>query len=729
MGGYGSSPTVTASTSPTGDFDYKMHLLRQAEQQAHREECKEDNYSETVRHPDSKDGVWRGGIKGKDGNHDNLWSVWCEAVKLHADKKCLGYRVLKNGNLQDTEPYTWETYKETGEIVDGLVCGLEALGVKPGSNVGVFSRNRAEWIQAMLSCQGRSARTVALYDTLGDEALEHILNQAEIEVLFTEKNKLGKLQKLFGTSDHKVHHVIVFDFQEKYGNTNDKLSEDELKAFNEFKVEIVAFSQLASKATKKIDEAVILPKGKDLANIMYTSGTTGLPKGVMLSHLGVCCAIEGAKHRLGKGNNPLVAGDSHYSYLPLAHIFELMVEICSFSMGMCIGYSNGNIKRLAEDLEHLRPNLFIGVPRIYSKFFEKFWAQVTASNAVKKKIAKNAFGASSIYVRDNQRSGFYDKVVWKGAAGKMGLNETKLTITGAAPMPGYLMEFMKLVTNCPMIQGYGLTETTAAGGISIMKDATVGHIGIPGISNEMRLMDVPEMNYLHTDKQVIDGKDVVCPRGEIQIRGEPVFNGYYKMPDKTKECLFEDGWFATGDIGRINPNGTVSIIDRKKNIFKMSQGEYIAVEKVENQYGKSASVNQVWVYGNSHKSFIVAVVVPNALWVAKKWGNRFTCDAAPAQPEYNAAFTKMATDNYDEVKKWVFDDMKTNVGKLKGFEKIRDIHMELELDELLQGFNVVNNCLTPSFKLKRPQLLKRYTDKLKALYTANNAPPQQGEKW
>merc|ERR1711920_694797 len=160
-----------------------------------------------------------------------------------------------------------------------------------------------------------------------------------------------------------------------------------------------------------------------------------------------------------------------------------------------------------------------------------------------------------------------------------------------------------------------------------------------------------------------------------------------------------------------------------------SQGEYIAVEKVGNQYSKSPSVNQLWVYGNSHKSFIVAVVVPNAMWVTPKFGDRWTCEATPASEEYNKEFNKICTDNYDEVKKWVFDDMKENIGKLKGFEKIKDIHMELELDNLLQGFNIANNCLTPSFKLKRPQLLARYREQLMELYTKNGQAPKQGEKW
>jgi len=728
MGGYGSSPTVAASTSPTGDFDYRLHLLRQTKQQSYREEIKEADCSDVIRDPKCVQGIVRSGLKHESGFIWTIWNLWEISLKERADEKCMGWRKLdEEGKLEDE--FTWETYSTVGETVGMIVSGLESLGVKKCTNVGIFSRNRPEWTKVMLGTQGLAARTVALYDTLGDEALEHILKQAEIEVLFTEKNKLGKLLQLLKNSKgNRVRDIIVFDYQEKYGNRDDVLTEGFVHEFGDINVQLLGFTAFLKKGTKKLSECIIKADKEDLCNIMYTSGTTGLPKGVMLSNIGVLCAVESARDRIEHLVDPDERG-SHFSYLPLAHIFELMVEIFCIYGGVSIGFGCGNIKKLAEDLAALRPSIFVGVPRIYGKFYEKFWDQVSQGNFLKKKIAKDAFKSSTIYIRDNHRSGFYDAVVWKGVANKMGLNKCKITVTGAAPMPGYLMEFMKLVTGCPMLQGYGLTETTASGTISLPEDTTVGHIGVPLMGCEIRLKDVPEMNYLHTDTCIVDEKELQTPRGEIQIRGEVVFRGYYKMKEKTAEVLDQNGWFSTGDIGRVNPNGTISIIDRKKNIFKLSQGEYIAVEKVENQYSKSASLNQIWVYGNSHKSFIVAVVVPNAMWVVDKIGDMWTSAATPATDLYNTEFEKVCTENYEEVKKLVFDDMKQNTGKLKGFEKIRDIHMELKLDNILQGFNIQNNCLTPSFKLKRPQLLARYSNQLKELYTKNGQAPQQGEKW
>jgi len=728
MGGYGSSPTVAASTAPTGEFDYRMHLLRQTKLQAYLEETKDSDCSATVRDPKCEKGILRSGLEYGSSSITTLWDLWLISHKAHGGKKCLGWRRLDDeGKLE--EKFSWESYISVSETVDQIVSGLASLGVKSRTNVGIFSKNRPEWTKVMIGIQGLAARTVALYDTLGDEALEHILKQAEIEILFTEKGKLGKLLKLLkSASDSQVTNIIVFDYQDKYGNKEDVVTGGDVQEFNAINVKLKGFASFLKSGVQKASDCVIQAKGEDLCNIMYTSGTTGLPKGVMLSNLGVVCGVASAGDRIEKLLDKDDKG-AHFSYLPLAHIFELMVELWCIHSGVGIGFGCGNIKKLAEDLNALRPTVFAGVPRIYGKFFEKFWAGVSEGNFLKKKLANDAFKKSTVYIRDNVRSGFYDNIVWKGVAAKMGLDRCRVCVTGAAPMPGYLMEFMKLVTNCPMLQGYGLTETTASGGISLPEDTTVGHVGVPPLACEMRLKDVPEMNYLHTDMVSVDGKDLSAPRGEIQIRGEVVFKGYYKMRKKTEEVLDSDGWFSTGDIGRINPNGTMSIIDRKKNIFKLSQGEYIAVEKVENQYLKAPSLNQLWVYGNSHKSFIVAVVVPNAMWITAKFGDRWTCGATPASNEYNKDFLKMCMDNHDEVKKWVFDDMKENTGKLKGFEKIRDIHMELELDNLLQGFNIANNCLTPSFKLKRPQLLARYREMVMELYSKNGQAPQQGEKW
>jgi long-chain acyl-CoA synthetase len=221
-----------------------------------------------------------------------------------------------------------------------------------------------------------------------------------------------------------------------------------------------------------------------------------------------------------------------------------------------------------------------------------------------------------------------------------------------------------------------------------------GGVGPTMTCCEMKLVDIPDMNYFSTDKP--------HPRGEICARGPNIFVGYYKAEDKTRECLEPNGWFHTGDVGRLQPDGTVAIIDRKKNIFKLAQGEYVAAEKIENVYGRSPFVAQCFVYGDSLKSCLVAIVVPDPEVVAK-WA------ADAKQPNDLPALCRGAA-----LQKAVFDSM-ASIGKeagLKGFELAKAIKLEAE------PFSVDNGLLTPTFKLKRPQLKERFEPDIRALYAA-----------
>jgi long-chain acyl-CoA synthetase len=179
----------------------------------------------------------------------------------------------------------------------------------------------------------------------------------------------------------------------------------------------------------------------------------------------------------------------------------------------------------------------------------------------------------------------------------------KFILSGSAPLDPRLGEFLKICFGCPVLEGYGLTENAAGALITELDETLLAHVGAPLPHLEVKLQDDADTNYKSSNNP---------PTGEIMLRGGSVFKGYYKDPEKTKEALDPDGWFHTGDIGRWNPNGTLSIIDRKKNIFKLSQGEYVAVEYLEGVYVQATLVQQIWVYGSSYKRYLVAVVVPGA---------------------------------------------------------------------------------------------------------------------
>ncbi|CEO97683.1 hypothetical protein PBRA_005797 [Plasmodiophora brassicae] len=318
------------------------------------------------------------------------------------------------------------------------------------------------------------------------------------------------------------------------------------------------------------------------------------------------------------------------------------------------------------------------------------------------------------------RSALYDNLVFSKAAAQVGLGNCRIIVSGAAPLPPYLCEFLKILFNCPVLQGYGMTETAAAVTISLPTCPNLGHVGPPVASSELRLRSVPEMNYNVTDEH---------PRGEIQMRGSNIFKGYFKNEEAT-EGVLNDGWMSSGDIGRLNPNGTFSIIDRKKNIFKLSQGEYVAAEMVEAAYGKSPMVSQIWIYGNSYKSFVVGVVVPNSerfieIGRSKGWytGPGFTADGYPE------AFAKLWDEHLPELKHELIASLRDFEADLKGFEKARDFIVEFNVNNMGLGFTEENEMLTPTFKLRRANLLKTYMAKLRDTYKANGEPPSADEIW
>lgn len=266
-----------------------------------------------------------------------------------------------------------------------------------------------------------------------------------------------------------------------------------------------------------------------------------------------------------------------------------------------------------------------------------------------------------------------------------------MILSGSAPLDPKLAEFLRICFCCPVLEGYGLTENFAAACIATMTDTQYGHVGRPIACCEIKLADVPDMNYSAKNNP---------QTGEILIRGPNVFKGYYKEPEKTKEVLQPDGWFHTGDIGRWNANGTLSIIDRKKNIFKLAQGEYVAVEHIENTYIRSQFIQQIWVYGSSFKRYLVAIVVPDPdylkVW-SKESGIEGDYETLCKNPKLNQAI--------------VADMAKiAKAQQLNGFEHVKAITI------VSTPFTAENELTTPTFKLRRNNLIQVYKKEIDDLY-------------
>mmetsp|Transcript_11190 Transcript_11190/g.35370 ORF Transcript_11190/g.35370 Transcript_11190/m.35370 type:complete len:281 (+) Transcript_11190:1459-2301(+) len=268
-------------------------------------------------------------------------------------------------------------------------------------------------------------------------------------------------------------------------------------------------------------------------------------------------------------------------------------------------------------------------------------------------------------------------------------------LCGSAPIAADVKDFLRVAIGAQFIEGYGLTETSAAATICHPDDVSNFHVGMPALCCELKLQDVSEMGYSSAADP---------PSGEVCVRGPCVFGGYYKMEEKTREAFDADGWFHTGDIGAWTREGCLRIVDRKKNIFKLAQGEYVAAEKIETALLRCPLLAQLFVYGDSLKSYLVAVAVPDAEEVAA-WA---AAAAAPAKVAEVLREPAAAARLHKAISQQIAA-MSTEVG-LKGFERIKKLHLEGE------PWSVDNGMLTPTFKMKRNDLKKRYQAVLDALY-------------
>ncbi|NWU69592.1 ACSL5 ligase, partial [Pterocles burchelli] len=631
-------------------------------------------------------GIEGGARRGALLTDNNLLSYYFEDAKtlyevfqrgLHAsgNGNCLGYRKPK-------QPYQWLTYKQVLDRAQYLGSGLLQKGCKPSSNqfIGIFAQNRPEWIISEYACYTYSMVAVPLYDTLGIDAIVYIVNKADISIVICDTPE--KAQILLENYEQEktpcLKTIILMDLFDK------ELKDRGAKVG----VEILALQEVEELGRNNIREPVP-PKPEDLCIVCFTSGTTGNPKGAMLTHENVV-ANAAAFLRTTENTVELTSLDVTISYLPLAHMFERVVQTVFYSCGAKVGFFQGDIKLLTDDMKMLKPTLFPVVPRLLNRVYDKI--QSGAKSPVKRCLLNFAVIMKMAEIKQGiiRNDSIWDQLIFKKIQETMG-GRVRIMVTGAAPISPSVLTFLRAALGCQIFEAYGQTECSAGCTFSMPGDWTTGHVGAPLVCNIIKLDDVEEMNYYSSNNE-----------GEVCIKGPNVFKGYLKDPEKTAEAIDKDGWLHTGDIGKWLPNGTLKIIDRKKNIFKLAQGEYIAPEKIENVYVRSAPVAQVFVHGESLRSFLIGIVVPDP----------------ETLPEFAAKLGVKGS--YEEicknpaVKKAILEDM-VRLGKeagLKSFEQVKDLYIHTEM------FSVENGLLTPTLKTKRAELVKLFQKQIEALYSS-----------
>lgn len=429
-------------------------------------------------------------------------------------------------------------------------------------------KNCMEWFIAEQAIFSISGATVPFYDTLGPETAEFILKQTGTRTVVCtrlELERLCQVKKAGKCPDFST--VILADGV--ISEAVDMAKEAGLQVMSFAKVEAVGAQRIATKGHKHRP-----PSGSDVFTFCYTSGTTGDPKGALLTHTNLIAAIAANLFPVG-------IGDRHLSYLPLAHIFERVVMALCYSVGASIAFYRGDPLFLIEDMQACRPTIFPAAPRVLNKIYDKIQAGIAAAGGFKKKLFDAAVATKShnLITRGELKHALYDRLIFNKIKKGLGMDQLRVLISGSAPLSKPVMIFYRVMLGIPVVEGYGQTENAACASITALEDmSTLGHVGVPNTTVDIVLMDVPEMGYLHTDTE---HKGQPCQgRGEICIRGPAVFKGYYKEPEKTRETVDEQGWLHSGDIGLWTTQGQLQIIDRKKNIFKLSQGGTFTLDRL-----------------------------------------------------------------------------------------------------------------------------------------------------
>ncbi len=570
----------------------------------------------------------------------------------------------KTDILAGKEKGIWRKYSvnEFIEITNTLSCALLSLGLKQGNKIITIINNRPEWNFFDMAIQQIGCIHIPVYPTISKDDYEYIFKHAEPSmVVIANKSVFDKIKGLIASCE--IQHVYSID------EVNDIKPWTELMNIG---------STNKKQNLSKVIEIKQQIHPQDIATIIYTSGTTGNPKGVMLSHWNILSNVIATSkvHKLDSNTRAL-------SFLPLSHIYERMLNYHYLYLGFSIYYAE-NMGTIAENLKEVKPHIFCAVPRIFEVFFEKIQARGHDLSFLARHLFFYAIESGLNYKLEKENNSLYrlkfkllDLLVYKKIRESLG-GQLQIVVSGGAALQPRLGRLF-WAAGVKLLEGYGLSETSPVIAVN-------------------RLAPSPQV-MIGTVGPIIEGVDVkIADDGEILVKGPNVMQGYYKEPKLTSEVIDKDGWFHTGDVGMIVNNVFLKITDRKKEIFKLSSGKYIAPQPIENMLKESEFIEQAIVIGENEK-FASAIIQPNFYYL-HSW----------------CAFRKIHfIDNSDLIKHPTITELYQKI--------VNEINLKLGQTEQIKRIRLIPDTwsyetgeLSPTLKLKRKFIMHKYRKLINEIY-------------
>ncbi len=568
--------------------------------------------------------------------------------------------------------WTNMSWKDLSSKVMKTAQAMAEIKIKPKENVGIYSQNMAIYLVTDFAAYANRAVMVPMYATSSPSQVEYIVKDANIRVLFVgEQFQYNNAYKVKKESSNGLQ-LIVFD-----KNVVLKTDDETTLFFDDF-ITLGDNSESSALVNARLRQL----KGSDLANIIYTSGTTGEPKGVMLDHDNYMAAFKLNVARLTQMSEK----DLSMCFLPLTHIFEKAWSYLCLASGITIAI-NQDPTKIQETIKQIRPTVMSNVPRFWEKVYDGIQERIETSSGILRWLFNDSVATGrrhNLEYKNKNKTAplgntlkfwFYKLTIFNIIKRVVGIDRGNFFPVAGAPLSDKINEFMQSI-DVHIIYGYGLSETTATVSCFTQTGFTIGTVGT-----------------------VLPGVDVkIGDNNEILIKGDTIMKGYYNKPEATAEAFTEDGFFRTGDAGKITENGEITLTERIKDLYKTSNGKYIAPQMIETKMIVDKYIDQVAVIGDERK-FVSALIVPNF--------DKIREYAIKHKIEFQS--NEDLASNVD-IHDYIFGRIELNQAQFTNYEKIKKIVI------LARPFSMEEGELTNTLKLKRKTILERYADEINSMY-------------